>query len=166
MPPAAVKNPVLLVCGEDEFGVKLRGREVFQQWSGEIGGSDHEVIDAYVNNSGEALAALAKLREALQTLPFFGSGKVVWLQSCNFFGEERAASAQAVTESLASLAQELKGFVWRECPAAGDRWKSGQAQSHLQDAGEDWFRRGFGRLVHRRPGLGGPGRKLCQQDVP
>ena len=83
MPPAAVKNPVLLVCGEDEFGVKLRGREVFQQWSGEIGGSDHEVIDAYVNNSGEALAALAKLREALQTLPFFRqrqSGLVAELQ--------------------------------------------------------------------------------------
>ena len=102
MPAATtVKAPVLLVCGEDEFGVKERAREVFRKWSAEIGGMDHEIIDASVNHSGEALSALAKLRAALQTLPFFGSGKVVWLQSCNFLGEERAAAAQAVTENLA-----------------------------------------------------------------
>jgi DNA polymerase-3 subunit delta len=46
----------------------------------------------------------------LQTLPFFGSGKVVWLKDCNFLGDERTASAADVTESLASLAQELKEF--------------------------------------------------------
>src|SRR5205823_10004427 len=65
-----------------------------------------------VANSGEALKALAKLREALQTLPFFGSAKTVWLQNCNFLSDERTASAQAVTEGLADLAQELKEFSW------------------------------------------------------
>ena len=82
------------------------------QWCAEVGGSDHEIIDAGVSTSGEALKALGRLREALNTLPFFGTGKVVWLQNCNFLGEERAASAQAVTESLAGLAQELKDFSW------------------------------------------------------
>ena len=66
-----------------------------------------------VNHAGEALKSLAKLRAALQTLPFFGSGKVVWLRDCNFLGEERAAAAQAVTENLAGLSQELKAFVWQ-----------------------------------------------------
>ena len=114
MPPAASpKAPVLLVCGDDDFGVKERAREVFRQWSAEIGGMDHEVIDATVNNSGEALAALAKLSAALQTLPFFGTGKAVWLQSCNFLGEERAEEAEAVTETLSELAQELKTFSWQ-----------------------------------------------------
>jgi DNA polymerase-3 subunit delta len=113
MPAASPKAPVLLVSGEDEFGVKERAREVFKTWSAEIGGTDHEIIDASVSNSGEALAALAKLREALQTLPFFGTGKAVWLQNCNFLGEERAASAQAVTEDLAELSQTLKTFVWQ-----------------------------------------------------
>ena len=114
MPPApTAKAPVLLVCGDDDFGVKERARAVFGRWSKEIGGDDHEIIDASVNNSGEALAALAKLRAALQTLPFFGSGKVIWLQSCNFLGEERAASAQAVTEDLGDLARELKEFSWQ-----------------------------------------------------
>ena len=74
---------------------------------------DHEIVEATAANSGEALNALGKLREALQTLPFFGSGTVVWLRDCNFLGEERAASAAAVTEMLASLADELKTFAWQ-----------------------------------------------------
>src|SRR5262249_7296288 len=98
---------------EDEFAVKQRAKQLYAQWSEELGGMDHEIIDASVSHSGEALKALAKLREALQTLPFFGSGKVVWFQNCNFLGDERAASTQAVTEVLAELAQELKEFAWQ-----------------------------------------------------
>jgi len=76
MPPSVMpQSPVLLVCGEDEFAVKQRAREVFQQWCETAGGSDHERIDASVNNSGEALKALARLRESLQTLPFFGGAQ-------------------------------------------------------------------------------------------
>jgi DNA polymerase-3 subunit delta len=114
MPPAPKSSaPVLLVFGEDEFAVKQRARQVYQKWTEELGGMDHEIIDAAVGNSGEALKALARLREGLQTLPFFGSGKVVWLQNCNFLGDERAASAKAVTETLAEVAQELKDFAWQ-----------------------------------------------------
>jgi len=113
-PAARSLSPVALVWGEDEFTVKQRAKEIYQQWCAELGGTDHEIIDAAVNNSGEALKALRKIREALQTLPFFGSGKVVWFQNCNFLGDERAASAPAVTESLAELAQELKDFSWKD----------------------------------------------------
>jgi DNA polymerase-3 subunit delta len=115
MPPAAVKSaaPVLLIFGEDEFSVKQRARQAYQQWCDELGGMDHEIIDAAVNNSGEALKALAKFREALQTLPFFGGGKVIWLQNCNFLSDERTASAAAVTETLTEIAQELKEFSWQ-----------------------------------------------------
>jgi DNA polymerase III subunit delta len=101
-----------MIFGDDEFAVKQRARQVYQQWTRELGGEDHEIIDAAVSNSGEALRALARLREALQTLPFFGGGKVVWLQNCSFLGDDRTASAQAVTEALADLAAELKEFSW------------------------------------------------------
>jgi len=115
MPAAAAKGsaPLVLVCGDDEFAVKQRAKQLYQQWCDELGGMDHEIIDASVTNSGEALKALAKLREALQTLPFFGSGKAVWLRDCSFLGDERAATAQAVTETLSELAQELKEFSWQ-----------------------------------------------------
>src|SRR6185437_7057246 len=115
MPTAAAKSasPVLLVFGDDEFAVKQRARQVYQQWTEELGGMDHEVIDAAVNNSGEALKALAKLREALQTLPFFGGGKVIWFQNCSFLADDRTCSSAAVTETLAEIAQELKEFSWQ-----------------------------------------------------
>lgn len=114
MPASAARQPapVVLVCGEDEFAVKQRAKEIYRNWTEQVGGMDHEVLEASVNNSGEALKILRRLREGLQTLPFFGSGKVIWLQNCNFLGEERAATAQAVTNSLAELASELKGFSW------------------------------------------------------
>jgi DNA polymerase III subunit delta len=111
--PAASPAPVLLVCGDDDFNVKQRARQVFQKWSEELGGMDHETIDAQVSNGGEALRALAKLREGLNTLPFFGGGKVVWLQNCNFLADDRTASSAAVTEGLAALAADLKTFEWR-----------------------------------------------------
>lgn len=114
MPPTAGSTvPLVLVCGDDDYAVKQRARQLYQQWSDELGGMDHETIDARVGNSGEALKALARLRESLQTLPFFGSGKAVWLQNCNFLGDDRTSGAQAVTESLADLAQELKTFAWQ-----------------------------------------------------
>jgi len=109
---AAKSNPLALICGDDDFAVKQRARQVFTLWSAELGGMDHEIIEASVGNSGDALTVLGKLREALQTLPFFGGGKVVWLRDCNFLGEERTASSQAVTAALAELAEELKTFAW------------------------------------------------------
>jgi len=110
--PAPKAPPLALICGDDEFAVKQRAKKIYQEWSEELGGMDHEIIDATAGNSGDALARLSRLREALHTLPFFGSGKVVWLRDCNFFGDERAASAQAVTEALNDLAEELKTFKW------------------------------------------------------
>jgi DNA polymerase III subunit delta len=115
MPAPAAKPaaPVALICGDDDLAVKERAKQLNAQWSQELGGMDHEIIDASVSNSGEALRAIARLREGLQTLPFFGSGKVVWLKDCNFLGDERAAQTSAVTESLGELAQELKDFKWQ-----------------------------------------------------
>jgi DNA polymerase-3 subunit delta len=110
--PSKSSASLTLVCGEDEFAVKQRAKQIYAQWTEELGGMDHEIIDASAANSGEALKALAKLREALQTLPFLGNGKVVWLRNCNFLGDERAASAAAVTETLAEIAQELKEFAF------------------------------------------------------
>lgn len=104
--------PLVLVCGDDDFAVKQRARQLYDAWCREAGGMDHEVVDAAVGNAGDALNALAKLREALNTLPFFGGSKVVWFQNCTFLGEDRTSGSAAVTDSLASLADELKAFRW------------------------------------------------------
>lgn len=104
---------VALVCGDDDFAVRERANNIFRSWQSEDGAAEQEMIDGAVTNSGDALKAIAKLREAIQTLPFFGSSKVVWLRNCSFLGEERAASAQAVMEALSNLAADLKTFKWQ-----------------------------------------------------
>jgi DNA polymerase III subunit delta len=110
----AAKAPVLaLICGDDEFAVKQRAKALYLEWCDELGGMDHEILDAAVSHGGDALRVIARLREALQTLPFFGSAKVVWLRDCNFLGDERAACTQAVMETLAELAEELKKLAWQ-----------------------------------------------------
>ncbi|HZF01646.1 MAG TPA: DNA polymerase III subunit delta [Methylomirabilota bacterium] len=111
--PAAKIPPLALICGDDEFAVKKRAKEIYQTWCEELGGMDHEIIDASVSNSGDVKTVLDKLHAALNTLPFFGSGKVVWLRDCNFFGEERAASSKAVTEMLERLMKYLASFSWQ-----------------------------------------------------
>ena len=111
--PARAASPLALIFGTDDYAVKERARKVYDEWRAEAGGMDHEIIDASVSNSGEAIKALARLRESLQTLPFFGTSKVIWFKNCNFLGEERTADVQIVTESLADLASELKGFNWQ-----------------------------------------------------
>jgi DNA polymerase-3 subunit delta len=117
MPPKASEKPktaapLFLISGDDDFAVKGRAKQLFEQWCKESGGFDNELIDATASNSGDALNAIGKLREAMQTLPFFGGSKMIWFQNCNFLGEERAASSQAVTEGLADLAEEFKTFKW------------------------------------------------------
>jgi DNA polymerase-3 subunit delta len=109
---AAKSAPLVLIHGDDDLGVAQRAREIYQQWCAELGGMDHEIIDAGAANSGEALRSIGKLREALQTLPFFGSGKAVWFKGCNFLADDRTSSATAVTEAMIELAQELKEFSW------------------------------------------------------
>ena len=106
------KAHLFLICGDDDLAVKQRARALFNQWSAELGGMDHETLDASVANSGDALKAIGRLKEALQTLPFFGSGKAVWFKDCNFLGDDRTASSAAVTEAVAELVEEFKRTPW------------------------------------------------------
>ncbi len=110
--PTLESTPVLLVAGDDDFGIQQRGRQVWDSWQKSAEGLDHEIIDGTAANSGEALRAIGRLREALQTLPFFGGPKLVWFRACNFLGEDRTGSSNAVTEELSRLADEWKTFKW------------------------------------------------------
>ncbi|MFM1944870.1 MAG: polymerase subunit delta [Verrucomicrobiota bacterium] len=161
--------PVVLVFGEESVLVRARARALFDQWSEELGGMDHERLDASAANTGEALRALGRLREALQTLPFFGSGKVVWFEGCSFLGDERTALAKPVGEALGELAVELGNFRWegvRLIISAGKVDKrrvfykalaklgSVEEQEGLSASMRDWEGRAES-LVHRRAGEAG-----------
>ena len=105
-------GPLALVHGDDDFAVSQRARQIHKAWCEEVDSMDHDTIEATVATAGEASKVLGRLREAIETLPFFGGGKVVWFKDCNFLGDDRTAKAKDVSSGLADFASLLKTFEW------------------------------------------------------
>jgi DNA polymerase-3 subunit delta len=118
MPKAKAKtvesaSNIHAVVGSDESEVKRIAAELAAQLAppdaGEFG---VEVIDACADNVDQAVAKIRFAIEALQTLPFFGGGKLVWLKNANCLGDSvigRSASVQGALEDLAGLIEEGLG---------------------------------------------------------
>jgi DNA polymerase-3 subunit delta len=95
------------VVGSDEAEIKRVAAELAQklvpQDAGDFG---LEVIDGVADDADHGAAQIRSTIEALQTLPFFGSTKVVWLKNANFLGDDpkaRSAAVQSALEELATL---------------------------------------------------------------
>lgn len=112
MSRALPEGPLALVHGDDDFAVSQRARQIYQGWCEAEGDEDHEIIEAHSANAGDAVKALGRLHEAIDTLPFFGGGKVVWFKDCNFLGDDRTAKANDVSTGLADLSAKIKTFDW------------------------------------------------------
>lgn len=109
-------TPLMLVGGDDDLAIQQRARATWEAWCRAAGGMDHEVIEGTAGTVGEALAIVGRVREAIQTLPFFGGPKLVWLKDCTFMADERgdrASGSEAVTGALGEWAAELKSFDWK-----------------------------------------------------
>ena len=92
------------VVGSDESEVKRVAAELAAQLAppdaGEFG---VEVIDACADNVDQAVTKIRLAVEALQTLPFFGGGKLVWLKSANFLSDDVRGKSANVLEPLEEL---------------------------------------------------------------
>jgi DNA polymerase-3 subunit delta len=95
------------VVGSDESEVKRVAAELAAKLTppdaGEFG---IEVIDACADNVDQAVSKIRLGIEALQTLPFFGGGKLVWFKNANCMADSvigRSAAVQGALEELAEL---------------------------------------------------------------
>lgn len=95
------------VVGSDESEVKRVAAELAAKLTppdaGEFG---LEVIDACADNVEQAVARIRLGIDALQTIPFFGGGKLVWLKNANCLADSvigRSAAVQGALEELAEL---------------------------------------------------------------
>jgi DNA polymerase-3 subunit delta len=97
------------VVGSDESEVKRVAAELAAKLAppdaGEFG---VEVIDACADNVDQAVAKIRLAIEALQTLPFFGGGKLVWLKNANCLGDSVIGRSAAVQGALEDLAEVLE----------------------------------------------------------
>src|SRR5215468_8469693 len=107
----AIAN-IYAVIGSDEAEVKRVAAGLAEKLT-PPGAGDFglEVIDGAVENADQAAARIRSTIEALQTLPFFGSTKVVWLKNANFLGDDQKARSNAVQSALGELSQLIEsGF--------------------------------------------------------
>jgi DNA polymerase III subunit delta len=94
------------VLGSDEAEVKRVAAELASKLT-PPGAGDFglEVIDGVADNVDQAEGRVRSAIEALQTLPFFGSTKVVWLKNVNFLGDDQKARSAAVQSALEELSR-------------------------------------------------------------
>jgi DNA polymerase-3 subunit delta len=94
------------VLGSDEAEVKRVAAELASNLTPPAAGDfGLEVIDGATDNADQAEARVRSAIEALQTLPFFGSTKVVWLKNVNFLGDDQKARSAAVQSALEELSE-------------------------------------------------------------
>lgn len=101
----AEKAPNLhFLHGTDEARVKEEAlalvKEISPPDAGEFG---LEIVDGGAENADHAARICGQVREGLQTLPFFGGGKVVWLKNANFLADTVTGGAQTTLEALTEL---------------------------------------------------------------
>jgi DNA polymerase-3 subunit delta len=94
------------VLGSDEAEVKRVAADLASNLTPPAAGDfGLEVIDGAADNADQAEARVRSAIEALQTLPFFGSTKVVWLKNVNFLGDDQKARSAAVQSALEELSE-------------------------------------------------------------
>ncbi len=85
---AALKRAEALAPKDNEFGL--------------------DIVSGAADNADQAIAVVGRAIEAIQTLPFFGGDKVVWLQGVNFLGESQTAKAESTLAALDTLLEILE----------------------------------------------------------
>jgi DNA polymerase-3 subunit delta len=104
---AESESQIHAVVGSDESEVKRVAAELAAQLAPpEAGEFGVEVIDACADNVDQAVSRIRSAIEALQTLPFFGGGKLVWFKNANCLADSvigRSAAVQGALEELADV---------------------------------------------------------------
>ncbi len=112
---ATAAEKIYAVVGSDEAEVKHVAAELAEKLT-PPGAGDFglEVIDGAADNADQAQARVRATIEALQTLPFFGSTKVVWLKNANFLGDDQKARSVGVQSTLEELSELINGGFGHE----------------------------------------------------
>lgn len=99
----AAKN-IWAFVGTDDLAVKdaatALSRKLMSPEDAEFG---MEIVDGSADNAEHAERIIRSTLEALQTLPFFGGEKVVWLRGVNFLADTVTGRAESTQAALATL---------------------------------------------------------------
>ncbi len=102
-------NQFFAVVGTDEARVKEAAMRIVQRITPpEAGDFGNEIVEGQADNAEHAGQICGNVIMALQTLPFFGGGKVVWLKGANFLGDNQTGKAQASVQGFENILDVLE----------------------------------------------------------
>lgn len=94
--------------GSDHLRVREAAAEMVVRLApADAGEFGMETIDGVADNAEGAARICRETIAALETLPFFGGGKVVWLKGATFLADDQTGRAEASLAGLANLAEVL-----------------------------------------------------------
>ncbi len=108
MPPpkktAAFATKFVAVVGTDDMRVKETALKLSRELAPADGGEfGTDIIDGVAENADHCAQIIRATMEALQTLPFFGGEKLVWLKNANFLADTQVGKTNAALEGIESI---------------------------------------------------------------
>ena len=102
-------SQIHVITGTDEGTVAEEALKLYNKLKPDGGDEFSQgVIDGTVANAEEANTACGNVVQSLQTLPFFGGGKTVWLKRANFLASDRTSEAELTQSAVAGLLECLQ----------------------------------------------------------
>lgn len=117
MPPpkksAAPSNSnIHVIIGSDEAKVKEVALKLVQQLTPpDAGDFSNDIIEGTADNAEGAGQICNNVIQALQTMPFFGGAKVVWLKNANFLGDSVTGRAQAAVTGFENILDVIEAGI-------------------------------------------------------
>ena len=105
----SARTAIHAFLGTDEALVKEAALKLSEKLAPKDNEFGLEIVSGAADNADQATQVVARTIEAIQTLPFFGGEKVVWLQGVNFLGESQTAKAESTLSALETLIGVLEG---------------------------------------------------------
>lgn len=105
-PPKKTASPsqVHAILGTDDARVKEMAMKTVQRLSPP--GADefaNEIVEGNADNAEHAGQICSNVIMALQTMPFFGGAKIVWLKGANFLGDNQTGKSQAAVQGFENI---------------------------------------------------------------
>jgi DNA polymerase-3 subunit delta len=108
MPPkksaSTAASNFIAVLGTDEALMKEAAirlsRELSPPDAGDFG---VDIIEGIAESAEHCAQIVRRTLDALQTLPFFGGGKLVWLKNVNFLADSQVGKTNAATEGMETI---------------------------------------------------------------
>ncbi len=104
-------HSIFFVTGNDDAEVRRKAQELAIKLAPSDDAFGMEVIETPGETVEHSVNTINKTIQSLQTFPFLGNGKLVWLKSAPFLKESPAGRSEATQEALEKLLKILKSSL-------------------------------------------------------